>query len=128
MAVMTVRLVKSFEYRNVRNVVLKDLELDMTLKQLMSRIQELLSTDPLLTWSKNTSFDTLKLYVQAFGAKSQHLVINFGNDDELVLLSPTLQSNLDKTLGQLGCKNETELSLFDKEQYQVYKMDPKVLW
>ncbi len=94
----------------------------------MSRIQELLSTDPLLTWSKNTSFDTLKLYVQAFGAKSQHLVINFGNDDELVLLSPTLQSNLDKTLGQLGCKNETELSLFDKEQYQVYKMDPKVLW
>ena len=60
----------------------------------------------------NCKLDTLKLYVKAHGSKSQNLVINLENDDFL---------NLESTLEECGIENETEISLFNKEDYFKYK-------
>ena len=133
MAILTIRLIKSFAYRNVKNLVIRDVDLSQTsVRDLMGLIYKRIDTEtPWISWSPNATafFDTLKLYTQPFGAKSQHLVINFEDDDALILYSPAMSScPSTKTLEELGCRNETELSLFNHEQYRSFKANPENLW
>lgn len=131
MAIITIRLIKSFEYRNVKNMVLKDLDLEtLTLQGLVDMVRSRLGTESgFVSWGKNACFDALKLYSQPFGAKSQHLVINLEGDDQLLLFSPLGgQENMSMTLAKLGCKHETEISMFDYAHYEKYKQNPQTLW
>lgn len=66
-------------------------------------------------------YDTFKLYMQAHSFKSQHLVINF-EDDETKILA------MDKTLEDQGIIDETELSFFVLDEYIAYKKNPEIKW
>ncbi|KAA8902873.1 hypothetical protein TRICI_005797 [Trichomonascus ciferrii] len=66
--------------------------------------------------------NTLKIYTKAHGSKTMNLVINMEDDDQLVLSDKT------KTLLQCGVENETELSVFNWNDYVEYKKNPEEKW
>lgn len=49
-------------------------------------------------------------------------MINVGGDDVLVFQEE------DKSLLELGFRNETEVSYFNKADYEKYKLDPTLKW
>ncbi|KAJ3091835.1 hypothetical protein HK102_013218 [Quaeritorhiza haematococci] len=105
MSTLTIRLIKSFEYRTVKNLVLHDIDLEkMTVGELMQLVQE----------------NTFKLYVKAHGSKTTNLVINIEHDDIFMDES--------KTLAAQGAEHETEISFFNKEAYIAYKAHPETKW
>ncbi|KAJ3220589.1 hypothetical protein HK099_004162 [Clydaea vesicula] len=124
-ATITVRLIKSFEFRTVKNIILKDLNLNtLTLKGLKTLIFEKIKTTSGLKPYLNVNFDTLKIYTKAHGSKTQNLVINFEEDSKLYLKS----ENDDCNLIDLMIENETELSFFTLSDYEKYKLNPETKW
>ena len=67
------------------------------------------------------SFDTLKVYVKAHGAKTSNLIINLDHEDWFL-------DKDDQTLEELGIENETELSYFVRKDYDLYKSHPETKW
>ncbi|KAF8952898.1 hypothetical protein BGZ46_003342, partial [Entomortierella lignicola] len=67
-------------------------------------------------------FDTLKLYTKAHGAKTMNLIINMDHDEDWIL------NNDDEILAQHGIENETEISIFNRELYEAYKLNPDIKW
>jgi hypothetical protein len=61
----------------------------------------------------------MKLYNQAHSSKTTNLIINLDHDDWIL-------DDEDKLLVDLGFKNETEVSFFNREAYEKFKIDPKV--
>jgi hypothetical protein len=53
--------------------------------------------------------------------QSNHLVINFENDKDLILKPG-------KTLEEQGVENEHEISCFIREEYEEYKKHPENKW
>jgi hypothetical protein len=84
-------------------------------------INQEIQTEGKLKAHKNKSYDTIKIYHEAHSFKSDHLVINFLDDDSKILKE-------DETLSQGGVKEETELSVFTLSEYKEYKENPKVKW
>ncbi|KAJ2777949.1 hypothetical protein H4R18_004878, partial [Coemansia javaensis] len=87
---ITVRVIKSFEYRTSRNIVMPVEAARMTVGELKAKCRELISEDPKFKAYRTVAFDTLKIYTQAFGNKTQNLIINldetgFLNDDSALL-------------------------------------------
>lgn len=83
---LTVRLVRSFEYKTVRPVYLHDIDLEATtLSQLKSIIDERLQSTDNLKLMQSVPFDTFKIYSQPHGAKTSNPVINLNDDDKLML-------------------------------------------
>lgn len=122
-AVITIRLVKSFEYRTFKNLIIHEVPLSMTVGELVQRIHEYMQTKanelkPFL----NVQYDTLKIYTQPYGSKSANLIINLEHDDELILSDP------DVLLSNVGIQNETELSYFNRAAYEAYKANPQTRW
>lgn len=60
----------------------------------------------------------MKIEHQAHGSKTSDPVINTEEDEKLFLVSGL-------TLEQQGVKNETEISLFKKDDYYEYKQGPQ---
>ena len=61
-ATIIVRLIRSFEFRNIRNVVLKDIPLSITGEELKAKIMEVLPTAPGLPPPfRKYNYDTLKV-------------------------------------------------------------------
>lgn len=61
-AIIIIRVIRSFEYRNIRSVVLKDIPLKLTTEELRTRIlQELQITPGLPPSVKKYDYDTLKV-------------------------------------------------------------------
>ena len=81
---LTIRLVKSFEYRTFKNLVLHHVSSSTTIQQLQTLINEQIMKSG---WKPylNHSFDTLKIYVKAHGTKSMNLIINLDADASLIL-------------------------------------------
>lgn len=126
-AVLTVRIIKSFPYRNVRNHIIKSINLkETTPEQLFNQVIEIINTTGGLRPYRNVEYDTLKLYTKAHGTKSMNLVVNFENDEEFIIYSPTVKES--KTLCELGVENETEISVFRLEDYLGYKENPEEKW
>ncbi|KAJ3334877.1 hypothetical protein HDU91_002479 [Kappamyces sp. JEL0680] len=125
--VLTIRLIKSFEFRAVKNLVLKDVAPSTTVAELKEIVKE--RTLPLLTSDiktasafkavVNVAFDTMKLYVMAHGHKSQNLIINLDNEGYL---------DDTKTLQECGIENETEISFFKAADYERFKANPEIKW
>ncbi|OWF40497.1 UPF0538 protein C2orf76 homolog [Mizuhopecten yessoensis] len=119
---VTVRLIRSFEHRNIKPVVFQDVDLTQKTRTFMECVDNDLKTrkgipPPFRTFK----FDTMKILHQAHGSKTSDPAINTDCDEELIL-SP------DVTLQDSGIKNETELSYFKREDYEKYKLDPTLKW
>ncbi|KAF8327056.1 cytoplasmic protein [Amanita rubescens] len=121
-ATITVRVIKSFEYRTERNLVLHHINLEKTtvreLKDIVNRaIQSLPSWKAYL----NVTLDTLKLYTKAHGAKTTNLIINLDHDDWIL-------DDESDILAVVGFENETEVSYFNRTQYSAFKKNPRTKW
>ncbi|KAJ3415755.1 GTP-binding protein of the rab [Chytridiales sp. JEL 0842] len=92
---ITVRVIKSFEYRTCKNMVLRDVQPETTTtKQLKEILLEKIKTEPGFRPYQTTKLDTLKLYTKAHGTKTQNLIINLDHDEWIM--------DDEKTLAELG--------------------------
>ncbi|ORY27364.1 cytoplasm protein [Naematelia encephala] len=119
-ATLTVRIIKSFEFRTQKSIVLRDVDLEeVTVGKLMDMVRDEIKKAPGFKPYRNLVLDTLKLYTVAHGHKTTNLIINMDHDDWIL-------SDPDKKLSQVGCENETELSFFNREAYEAFKLHPEV--
>ncbi|TEB36093.1 cytoplasmic protein [Coprinellus micaceus] len=121
-ATLTVRIIKSFTYRTEKSLVLHDVNLvETTVGQLKERAGQAVQTQPGWKPYKNVQLDTMKLYTKAHGAKTQNLIINLDHDDWIL-------SDEQMTLEDLGFENETEVSFFNRADYDAFKQNPETSW
>jgi transposase-like protein len=63
MAVLTIRLIRSFEYRNVKMMILKNVDLDnTTTQQLLETILKEIQTQSAYLPHRTRNYDVLKMY------------------------------------------------------------------
>ncbi|KTF73906.1 hypothetical protein cypCar_00042561 [Cyprinus carpio] len=105
LAVLTVRLVRSFEHRNFKPVVYKDVNLDQTVEEFISFVTQ----------------DTMKIIHQPHGAKTNELVMSLEDDETLILRDGC-------RLRACGIANETELAFFKMADYEKFKANPQTEW
>ncbi|XP_042281990.1 UPF0538 protein C2orf76 homolog [Thunnus maccoyii] len=121
-AVVTVRLVRSFEHRNFKPVVFHGVSLEQTVQQFIHLVRDDIATRPGLPPPfRKYAYDTMKIIHQAHGAKTNELVMSLEDDEKLIL-----QDGL--TLSAAGVANETEVAFFRKEDYGLYKANPHTTW
>lgn len=153
-AVITVRVIKSFAYRSMKALVLKDVDLtSMTVEQLEERCrQEVAKAQGFKAFRTYApKLDTLKIYTRAHGAKTTNLIINLDHP-EWVLDQDKQRPLVDLGLGEsrispdalacdamcsdrlalyissLSAENEAELSFFNREEYEAFLVDPTTKW
>ncbi|KAL6484598.1 hypothetical protein MHYP_G00066430 [Metynnis hypsauchen] len=121
-AVLTVRLVRSFEHRNFKPVVLRGVNLDQKVEDFIAFVKNDVSTrSGLPPPFKKFDYDTMKIIHQAHGAKTNELVMSLEDDEKLILCN-----GLD--LRSCGIANETELAFFKMADYEKYKANPQTVW
>ncbi|CAK9435433.1 uncharacterized protein LODBEIA_P01600 [Lodderomyces beijingensis] len=127
-SLITIRIIKSFPYRNVKNIIIKDINLKSTTPlQLLEQVKSEINTSGALRPFRNVEYDALKIYTQAHGSKSMNLVINFENDEEWTLVKMGKETR-DGGLWDLGVCNETEISVFNWQAYLEFKQNPEEKW
>lgn len=130
-AILTIRIIKSFPYRNVKNHILKSVNLkETTPSQLLNLVQNDINTTGALRPYRNVEYDTVKVYTHAHGTKSMNLVINLDHDEKDIILCKDNQNSVNKEqlLWELGIENETELSVFNYAAYLEFKANPEEKW
>ncbi|XP_042350777.1 UPF0538 protein C2orf76 homolog [Plectropomus leopardus] len=121
-AVVTVRLVRSFEHRNFKSVVFHRVRLEQTVQRFMQLVREdIVTRQGLPLPFKKYTYDTMKIIHQAHGAKTNELVMSLEDDEKLILQDG-------QTLEAAGVANETEVAFFRKEDYELYKANPQTAW
>ncbi|KAK9456601.1 hypothetical protein V1511DRAFT_494777 [Dipodascopsis uninucleata] len=121
-AIITVRVIKSFEYRTERNLILKDVDLTtLTVGDLLELVKNDITTQSAFRALRNVQYDTLKIYTKAHGSKTSNLIVNLTNDEWIL-------DDSSKTLQECGIENETEISCFNRELYEEYKKNPVEKW
>uniref|UniRef100_A0A8D3B6L4 Ubiquitin-like domain-containing protein n=1 Tax=Scophthalmus maximus TaxID=52904 RepID=A0A8D3B6L4_SCOMX len=115
-AVVTVRLIRSFEHRNFKPVVFHRVSLEQTVQDFIQLVRDDIATRPGLP-------PPFRKY--AFGTYAGHdtneLVMSLDDDENLILQDG-------QTLRAAGVANETEVAFFRKEDYGLYKANPKTAW
>jgi len=112
--ILSIRLIRSFEHRNLRFFPLKAVDLSWTTEQLMSVIKENIKNSTSLPPPfRKFDFDTLKIEHQAHGFKSNDPVMNCENDDQLILKPG-------QKLNESNVRHETEIAFFKLSDYQAY--------
>lgn len=131
-SVITVRIIKSFPYRNVKNYVLKSINLkDTTPQKLLEDMRTTINTTGKFRPYRGVAYNALKIYSQAHGTKSMNLVINLDHDDDWLLVNESVSHEVNgstASLHDLGVLNETEISMFVWEDYVAYKENPENKW
>lgn len=123
MAIITVRIIKSFPYRTVKNHVFKNIDLiHTTAGDLLEMVKKLIQSESAFRPYRNVDLDTLKVYTRAHGSKTMNLIINFDHDEDWVL------GDSSKTLKQYGIENETEISVYNRKAYEEFKANPEEKW
>ncbi|KAF8326096.1 uncharacterized protein EI90DRAFT_2976090, partial [Cantharellus anzutake] len=121
-ATITVRVIKSFTYRTEKSLVLHHVNLEeITVGQLKERVKQTIKTQPAWKAYKTVELDTLKLYTKAHGAKTANLIINLDHDDWI------LDDNT-VVLASHGLENESEVSFFNRKDYEAFKLNPETKW
>uniref|UniRef100_A0A3B3CEN1 Uncharacterized protein n=2 Tax=Oryzias melastigma TaxID=30732 RepID=A0A3B3CEN1_ORYME len=121
-AVVTVRLVRSFEKRNFRPVVFREVQLDQSVRDFMQRVRDdIVTRAGLPPPFRKYDYDTMKIIHQAHGAKTNELVMSTEDDEQLILQE-------DQSLRAAGVAHETEVAFFKKEDYGLYKANPTTSW
>ncbi|KAG0216204.1 hypothetical protein BGX31_000655 [Mortierella sp. GBA43] len=77
---------------------------------------------PGLKMYRGIDLDTLKLYTKAHGAKTMNLIINMDHDEDWILADDN------KTLADYGIEHETEISFFNRQLYEAFKISPDIKW
>lgn len=140
-AVITIRIIKSFEFRSMKAYVIKNIDLTTTtIAQLEEKCREQVKTNSGFRAFRSYAdkLDTLKMYTRAHGSKTTNLIINLDHP-EWVLEDQNLNGLLkgekegektkeNTTLAEIGVENETELSFFNKEAYEAFLADPSTKW
>ncbi|KAG6865875.1 hypothetical protein C0991_010956 [Blastosporella zonata] len=138
-ATLTVRIIKSFQYRTERSLVLHNLDLEhTTVAHLKDTAQNAVQTQSGWKPYRTVTLDTIKLYTKAHGAKARR-ILHIQHSKPLTPLQTTnLIINLDhddwildddsKTLADCGFENETEVSFFNRELYEQFKLNPTTSW
>lgn len=115
--IITVRIIKSFEFRTFKNIILNSISNELTVGDLKSlvknKIKELKGYNP-------DKYDTLKIYFKTHGSKTSNLIINVNDGDDFLKDDVTLQD--------AGVENETEISFFNAQEYQKFKENPEIKW
>eukprot|EP00009_Paramoeba_aestuarina_P013781 CAMPEP_0201534654 /NCGR_PEP_ID=MMETSP0161_2-20130828/56896_1 /ASSEMBLY_ACC=CAM_ASM_000251 /TAXON_ID=180227 /ORGANISM="Neoparamoeba aestuarina, Strain SoJaBio B1-5/56/2" /LENGTH=137 /DNA_ID=CAMNT_0047939413 /DNA_START=28 /DNA_END=441 /DNA_ORIENTATION=+ len=128
---LTIHVIRSFEYRTIKYIVLKSISPTLSLSSLRTLIQNHIQTTPQFTPFRRTKFDTLRILLiphgeleggqgEGMGAKSNNLVDINENGEVL--------EGEEKELWQFGLVNETELSLYEGKQWEEYQKNPVVKW
>ncbi|KAL7667961.1 hypothetical protein ACOME3_008684 [Neoechinorhynchus agilis] len=126
MAKLTIRLVRSFQDRNVRPLVLKDIQLSATtLSDLLVIVKEELQNP---SWRSTAAdlpipfrsalldhYDQFAVEGHAFGCKGSEVLINRKG----VSNAPYMGDG--RSLQELGIQDETDLSLFNIEDYRSWQ-------
>ncbi|KAK5861622.1 hypothetical protein PBY51_023004 [Eleginops maclovinus] len=121
-AVITVRLVRSFEHRNFKPVVFHSVNLENTVQDFIELVRHDIATRPGLPPPfRKYAYDTMKIIHQAHGAKTNELVMSLEDDEKLILQKG-------QTLQAAGIANETEVAFFRKEDYGLFKANPQTAW
>ncbi|KAF7984076.1 hypothetical protein HWV62_17636 [Athelia sp. TMB] len=121
-ATLTLRIIKSFEFRTERSLVLHAINLETTtVGELKELARQAIKTQPGWKPYKTVVLDTVKLYTKAHGAKTTNLIINLDNDEWIL-------DDDSKILADMGFENETEVSLFNRELYEKFKLNPETRW
>ncbi|KAF8321810.1 hypothetical protein DL93DRAFT_2210210 [Clavulina sp. PMI_390] len=121
-ATITIRIIKSFTFRTEKHLILQHLDLEhTTVGQLKENARKAVATQAGWKPYRNVTLDTLKLYTKAHGAKTTNLIINLENDDWIL-------DDEAATLASLGFENETEVSFFNRELYEAFKINPETKW
>lgn len=124
---LTIRVIKSFPYRNVKNFILRNYNLkEKTGYDLFNDCIKHIQTEGAFRPFRNVHYDTMKIYTHAHGFKTVNLVINFEHDDDDWVLD--INDPKGKPLCQYDIENETEISLYNLEEYLKYKADPIEKW
>ena len=120
--IVTVRLIRNFEYRTIRTIPIREVDTQQTVKQFIARLlQEVKSVKGIPPPFKTHPYDTLKISHQAGSFKANDIVINLEGDETLILPG-------EKTLADCGVVSETEMSFFNLVEYQKYKLNPEKKW
>ncbi|TIB40212.1 hypothetical protein E3P86_00784 [Wallemia ichthyophaga] len=126
-ATLTIRLIKSFEFRTTKNLILRGVDLTATtVTQLVELCKHEIATQPKYKQFRSTQFDCLKLYTQAHGHKTTNLIINIDNPHWII-------DDWNKFLSEIEIdgqhiENETELSLFNRQLYDSFILNPETKW
>jgi len=121
-ATLTVRVIKSFEYRTEKSLVLHDIDLEqITVAALKDKVVHVLNTQSAWKPYRNLKPDTVKLYSKAHGAKTTNLIINLDHDEWIF-------DDDNETLAALGLENESEVSFFERTLYYKFKDNPVTKW
>jgi len=121
-ATLTLRIIKSFEYRTEKSLVLHDVNLETTTVGRLKEIaKETIRTQSAWKPYRTANLDTIKLYTKAHGAKTTNLIINLDHDDWII-------DDDSKLLVDVGFENETEVSCFNRELYDAFKANPETRW
>lgn len=124
---LTIRVIKSFPYRNVKNFVLKSYNLkEKTGHDLFQDCLNHINTDGAFRPFRNVSYDTMKIYTHAHGSKTVNLVINFDHDDDDWVID--VKTPESKKLADYDIENETEISLYNLDDYIKFKANPEEKW
>ncbi|GAA5964792.1 hypothetical protein JCM21900_003999 [Sporobolomyces salmonicolor] len=119
---VTVRIIKSFEFRTTKNLLLPHVDAtSMTVGALKDFVREQIKAAPGFKPFRTCQLDTLKLYTKAHGAKTTNLIINMENDEWIL-------NDDSATLESIGIENEAELSFFNRELYEAFKLNPAQAW
>lgn len=122
-ATVSVRLIRSFEYKTFRTIVLTHLDLHATtLSALTVLIRQKLEEAAALAFLRSVPFDTFKIHAYAHGAKTSNTIISTSSDSTLIL------RDYEKALWEAGLRHESELSWFVMEDYLRYKAAPVTKW
>ncbi|KAL1730045.1 hypothetical protein EV714DRAFT_284407 [Schizophyllum commune] len=114
-ATLTVRVIKSFEYRTEKSLVLHNVNLETTTVGRLKEIaREAVMSQP--GWKPYRN-----LYTKAHGSKTSNLIINLDHDEWIL-------SDDNAILADLGFENETEVSFFNRGLYEEYKKHPETKW
>ncbi|KAJ7470496.1 hypothetical protein FB451DRAFT_1400096 [Mycena latifolia] len=121
-ATLTLRIIKSFEFRTERSLVLHNINLESTtVGELKDIARAAVTNQPGWKPYRNVVLDTLKLYTRAHGAKTTNLIINLDHDDWIL-------EDDGAVLADLGFENETEVSFFNRELYTQFQANPQTSW
>ncbi|TPX65007.1 hypothetical protein CcCBS67573_g08255 [Chytriomyces confervae] len=123
---LTIRLIKSFEFRNFKNVVVHVDTATTTPQDLAAIVKQKVDSEGGLRPYRTVELDTFKLYTKAFGAKTQNLIINLDHDEDWILDMNATLAEQDGRMG--GFENETEISFFNKAAYDSFKAHPETKW
>ena len=104
--IITIRVIRSFEHRNIKHIVLKNVDPSQTVEEFITFCKEHVKNTKLPPPVRNYAYDTLKIQHKAFGSKTNDPAINTEDDMPLSVDMPA-SVTLEVTHTEPGVKGNT---------------------